>query len=204
MRATLAGLLLAALASTLVAMPAAAQDPGGPYGSTSTTGGPGGQPDCQLLTRAAAPGESARVRLREIPRGTSVQIRLDGEVVAEATASQPGNAPRVTFEVSFVVPADTEPGFHAVTAVGAGFNVPCQRQNGQDLEVSEAQVKGNTVTRDGSRGGSLPRTGIYVALLVAVGLGLVALGRTLLGESHRRSRPSTIDLPSRSMRTPRR
>jgi hypothetical protein len=191
-----------AIALALVgAAPAAAQD--GPYGSTSTTRGPGTQPSCQLRTRAAAPGETVTVHLRAISRGDQVEVRLDGEVVAQATAPSSGSAPRVNFNIDFVVPSDTEPGQHAVTAVGAGFTASCRTANGDDLQVAGSEVLSSGVERGGG-GGSLPRTGMYIALLVALALVLLVVGRAVLTESRRRARSVTLDVHGPTPRTPRR
>ncbi len=191
--------LVALIALTVAAAPVAAQD-GGPYGSTSTTAGPGTQPSCQLRDRVAAPGESVTVHLRAIPRGEQVEIRLDGEVVAEATADSSGSSPRVNMDVDFVVPADTEPGEHAVSAVGAAFTASCTTANGDDLEVASGAVLSGGEERGG---GSLARTGMYLAVLVAIAAGLLIVGRAVLLESRRRARSASIELPGRYPRTPR-
>jgi hypothetical protein len=177
---------------------AAAQD--GPYGSTSTTAGPGTEASCQLRTRAAAPGETVSVRLKAIPRGERVEIRLDGETVAEATATSSGSSPRVNLDVDFVVPADTEPGEHIVTAVSAGFNASCQTANGDNLEVASGAVLSGGEERGG---GSLARTGMYAAILVVTALGLLLVGRAVLTESRRRARSASIDQPRRRPGVPR-
>jgi hypothetical protein len=180
--------LIAFAVLSLWAGPAAAQDD--PYGSTSTTGGNGTQPSCQLRTRSAHPGETVTVRLRAIPRGEEVEVRLDGEVVARATASSSGSSPRVSFDVDFVVPSDTVSGEHDVTAVGAAFTASCTTGNGDRLEVqADSEVRG--IQQD--RGGSLPRTGIYIALLLAVAVALLLVGRAVLKESRRRARAAALD-----------
>ena len=185
----------------LGAAPAGAQD-GGPYGSTTTTGGKGTRPACQLRTEVAAPGDTVTVHLKAIPRGDTVEIRLDGERVARATATSAGAPPRVSFDVDFVVPAGTAPGSHSVTAVGADFNVDCKTKRGEDLTVVEGAVLSKGESRGGG-GGSLARTGMYLALLLAVALGLLVVGRAVLAESRRRARSVTIDVHDRPTRRPR-
>lgn len=198
-------LLLALALVVLGAAPVSAQD-GGPYGSTSTTGGPGTRPSCQLRTRAAAPGETVTVHLKAIPRGEQVEIRLDGEVVAKATATSSGSSPRVNFHVDFVVPSDTEPGEHVVTAVGADFTEPCRTANGDNLQVADTEVLsgGQSRNRGDGGGGSLARTGLYAGLLIAVAMGLLVVGRAVLAESRRRARSVTIDVHGHTPRAPRR
>lgn len=195
-----AGLLLALSLLLLGAAPSGAQD-GGPYGSTTTTEGGGGTPSCQLRTKAAAPGETVTVHLKAIARGDEVEIRLDGEPLAQATATKSGSSPRVSFDVDFVVPTDTQPGTHSVAAVGADFNASCQTGSGEDLEVAAGAVRSGEKERGG---GSLARTGMYLALLVAVALGLLVVGRAVLAESRRRARSVTIDVHPRTPRSPRR
>ena len=168
---------------------AAAQD-GGPYGSTSTTRGPGTQPSCQLRTRSAQPGDTVTVRLKAIPRGEEVEVRLDGEVVAEATATSNGSSPRVTFDVDFVVPSDTEEGDHEVSAVGAAFTASCTTGNGERLEVrASGEVRGKRA----STSDSVAKTPLYGGLLLVLAVALLLAGRAVLAESRRRARAAALD-----------
>ena len=99
--------------------PAAQATGDGPYGGTTTTTDRGPQPSCQLQAESAPPGGTVDRAAQGRARGSRVEIRFDGEVVAEATATGPGASPRVNIDISFVVPADAAPGDHQVTAVGS-------------------------------------------------------------------------------------
>lgn len=166
---------------------AAAQDPSDPYGGTTTTTAtdPGPRPSCTLRTSAAAPGSTATVRVEAAPRGTTIEVRFDGASVASETATGPGSSPRVDVDIDFTVPSDASPGEHTVIAVGADFSAACGTANSGGVEVLGAeQSQGG-----GDGGGSaLPHTGVYVAVLVAVGLALLVAGRALLEAGRRRRR----------------
>jgi hypothetical protein len=157
---------------------------GGPYGSTTTTIGATGvvQPSCELLIASAAPGDNGSVRVGSAPRGSSIEIRFDGGVVAQAEATGPGSSPGVDVDVDFVVPTTASPGTHHVTAVGADFSVTCETSSGEEFAVLSA-----TLTNDGGSG-SLPKTGITVALLLVVAVALVIVGRAVLEASRHRAR----------------
>jgi hypothetical protein len=173
----LAGLLLVGMALSQV--PAGAHVAGdGPYGSTTTTVGGGPDTSCRLRETAASPGQTVTARVHAAPRGSEVEIRFDGAVVAEETATGPGNSPRVNVDIQFAVPSDAQEGDHAVTAVGADYTVSC------GTLTTSGEVLGANEERD--QGGSLPKTGVYVALLLVIGLVLVLVGRVLLVASRRR------------------
>lgn len=176
----------------------AQQDPPGrptttaPYGSSSTTSTPPGQtPSCLLRTEAGAVGTRASVTVRSVARGSTIRLLFDGRQVAEAEATGPGRSKRTNVDIDFTVP-ESRPGMHRVTAVGADFTAACQTSRGEDFEVvADGAVLGAQVTQDQS-GGSLPRTGIYLAiLLAAAAVGLLLLGRALLTGSKRRAAAST-------------
>ena len=184
--------LLLAVASTLVfALPAAAQDD--PYGPTSTTTTAPGSlvPSCRFDLEAGVPGATATVTVHNVPPGGTVRIIIGGEEAGRATAplqgqaasspvlfggvALPAQATTTDLDVPFVVP-DLPPGQHLVTAVGADFTITC--------ETEAIEVLGASESRGG--GGSLPRTGIFVALLLAIALALFLVGRALLHASRRR------------------
>ncbi|MFL6206859.1 MAG: hypothetical protein ACJ739_16075 [Acidimicrobiales bacterium] len=173
--------MLAVLALPTLAHAAPAGD--GPYGSTTTTADHGPQPSCRLRETTVAAGGTATARLKAVPRNSQVEIRFDGEVVAEDTATGPGSSPRVNTDIDFVVPADAEPGDHDVTAVGAEFTAPCGT-----LTTPDGEVLGETITNDGNGSGSLPKTGVYVALLLVIGVALVIVGRAVVEASRQRAR----------------
>jgi hypothetical protein len=192
--AVLALALMVGVGAVIAAAPAGAQEED-PYGSTTTTSTPPGQtPSCRLRTASGEVGSRASVTVKAVARGTTVRLLFDGRPVAEAEATGPGNSPRINVDIDFTVP-EAEPGMHEVTAVGADFSVSCRTSRGNGFEVvGDAQVLSAQVGRgDGGNdgGSSLPRTGIYLGLLVAVALGLVVAGRALLAGSKRRGRAST-------------
>ncbi|MBA2752572.1 MAG: hypothetical protein H0U41_10155 [Actinobacteria bacterium] len=131
--------------------------------------------------------------MSNVPLGAVVTILFAGTEVAQATAPDQqaaatgapvllggvalpagAGAGTTTVEIPFEVP-NVRPGSYVVTATGdtfsanAGFRV--------------------VATGQGSGGGrSIPRTGVYAALMVAVAIGLVLAGRAALEGSRRRKR----------------
>jgi hypothetical protein len=184
-------LAVAAALLAVVALPALAQTsahaaPTGddPYGSTTTTADHGPKPSCRLRETTVAPGDTDTARLKAVPRGSEVEIRFDGRVVAKETASGPGKSPRVNVNIDFVVPSDATSGDHDVTAVSSEFTAPCGT-----VTIPDGEVLGETVTNDGTGGSwSLPKTGVYVALLLVLGVALVIVGRAVLEASRQRAR----------------
>lgn len=188
--------------------PAAAQDPYGGTTTTTTTAPPELEPACALSLTAGAPGAAASVRVTNVPFGATVRILLGGSEVARGTAplqGQSADAPvafggqvlaaqatTTTLDIAFTVP-DLTPGRYLVTAVGADFTLRCGPDPDGLFDVlGSAQGQGGGDVG----GGSLPRTGIYVGLLLAVALALFLIGRALLSASRRRadrveSRPLT-------------
>jgi hypothetical protein len=184
---------LAALGAGLVAVlmlaaPAAAQED--PYGSTSTTHATGPQPSCRLDEPSVTPGSTTVAHVHAAPRGSTVRIFFDGEPVAEAQANGPGSSPQVNIDISYTVP-DVDPGSYEVTAVGATFTASCGNQSVE----GETVVGGKQVERDsvdsrgatGGLGGSLPRTGLAIGMLLAAAVALILGGRALLDRARLRS-----------------
>jgi len=181
-----AAALLAIVALPLLAQTSAQAAPTGddPYGSTTTTADHGPQPSCRLRETTVAPGDTDTARLKAVPRDSEVEIRFDGRVVAKDTASGAGSSPRVNADIDFVVPSDATSGDHDVTAVSSEFTAPCGTAT-----VPDGEVLGETVTNDGTGGsGSLPKTGVYVALLLVIGVALLIVGRAVLEASRQRAR----------------
>jgi LPXTG-motif cell wall-anchored protein len=132
-----------------------------------------------------------------VPVGEHVRILFDGDQVgsgdAEADAvanarssvvrfggaSVPAGVATATVVIDFVVPSRPQ-GTYIVTAVGATFTAPCGPGIGGEFGV--------LATTTGGDDGSLPKTGIYVGVLVAVALALLVAGRALLVASRRRRR----------------
>ena len=184
--AVLVGVLVALALSASFTSPAGAQDDD-PYGNTTTTSAPPGQtPSCLLRTEAGAVGSRASVTVRSVARGSTVRLLFDGRQVASAEATGPGNSARTNVDIDFTVP-EAQPGMHEVTAVGADFTASCRTSHGDGFEVvADGEVLGATVTRD-QGGSSLPKTGVYLGILLATAVGLLLLGRALLAGSKRRA-----------------
>jgi hypothetical protein len=192
--AVLVGLLVSlAFVASLTAAPAGAQDDD-PYGNTTTTAPPGQTPSCQLRTDAGPVGSRASVTVKSVTRGATVRLLFDGRQVATAEATGPGSSPRTNVDIDFTVP-ESQPGMHEVTAVGADFTASCRTSHGDGFEVvADGEVLGNQVTRDNG-GGSLPKTGVYLGILLAIAVGLLLLGRALLTGSKRRAGASAGSRP---------
>lgn len=190
-------LAVAVLALVGLGAPASAQED--PYGSTTTTEGePTFEASCELSVTVAPPGTAVTASVFNVPFGGTVRVLFAGTEVGRATApmSAQATSPAVAFggrvlagqadgvttvTVDFVIPA-VAPGQYLVTAVGDTFTCECS-PNAGGFEVLAA-----TSGTGGGGGGALPRTGIYVALLVAIGLALLVGGRAVLAESRRRKR----------------
>src|SRR5690606_17199204 len=83
----------------------------------------------------------------------------------------------------FIVP-DLPRGDHLLTAVAADFTLTCSPEG--MFEILPASQTGGA---DGNTGPwSLLRTGVFAALLAAGAVGLLVLGRALVGGSFRRQR----------------
>lgn len=184
-------LAMSALLALFIA-PAGAQDD--PYGNTTTTTtAPGDAPTCTFTLKAGLPGASGTVTVSNVPFGGTVRVLIGGTEAGRATAplqaqalgapvlfggqALPSGPATTTLTVPFVVPK-LPPGTYLVSAVGVDFTITC--------EDPEFTVLGSKA----GRSGTLPRTGIYVGLLLAVAIALTLGGRALLAESKRRKRRS--------------
>jgi hypothetical protein len=169
---------------------AGAQD-GDPYGETTTTTlAPGADPSCSLGTESAAPGASAVVTVHDVLEGAEIRLLFDGSEVARQSAdgaAAAAAAAAVDVDMTFVVPGGATPGIHAVVAVGPNFTVACVTASGDGFEVLAASAE------QGDDGGSLPRTGIYAALLVAIALALLVVGRSLTHAARARRAKAEAD-----------
>lgn len=168
-RALRVALLIAT--SVLLAAPAAsAQDD--PYGSTTTTAGaPPASVTCEADLATGQPGDEASATIRNLPPGGEVRLLFGGIDVGGTS----------TDRIDFTVP-DLPPGTHLLTAVGVGFAVSCS------AGLDGVEVLAGTITRRPEGSGALPRTGVFVALLVAVAVALLLLGRALVGVARDRRR----------------
>ncbi|MDP1821167.1 MAG: LPXTG cell wall anchor domain-containing protein [Acidimicrobiales bacterium] len=193
----LAVALLAAAALLIVVAPTAgAQEDGDPYGNTTTTtdGGTDGGIDevtatCTLTLREGRPGDTVTATVDGVFFGESVRILFDGVQVGSTTApvaaeavggavafngvALPAQAETTSVRVTFTVPKAAV-GTHVVTAVGDTFTCFCN-PDGLFRVLAAAKSKS-----------SLPRTGIYLALFLAIAGALLVAGRALIGASRRR------------------
>jgi LPXTG-motif cell wall-anchored protein len=99
--------------------------------------------------------------------GATVEILIAGQVVATTTADEDGN-----FSATFTIPAGLEVGTYTITAVS----------NGVVLSTLEVVVTGSGSTTSGD----LPFTGSSTLPGIGIGIGLIALGSSLLLLSRRR------------------
>ncbi len=181
-------LLVALLTLPALAGQASAQDP---YGSTTTEAPPlTAEVICTASASAGRPGDSVTVTVSNVPAGQSVRILLGGVEVARADAPA-GPGETVTVTATFTIP-ETPPREYLISAVGGTFTAECA--DGFTLVAGatiDRQPGGGSAGGSGGRGsggGALPRTGIYVGLLIAIALVLLLVGRALLEGSRRRRR----------------
>jgi hypothetical protein len=114
--------------------------------------------------------------LSNVPAGTQAQLRFDGEVVNEGAAGSNG-----VLILSYTIPAGTKTGAHTLVFTGAGFQ--CDATAGRNFAVgvlgatftNSSEAAGNAVSRN-----PLVRTGIELALYLAVALVLVLAGFVLV------------------------
>jgi hypothetical protein len=123
-----------------------------------------------------------------VPAGTTVEFRLGGQPVATASSSASTAGAKADAAASFTVP-NLPPGQYELTAVGPGFLVSCTSAGGNGFGVlAEGAETPRGDTGGSPGGGSLARTGITVAVLVAIALALIVLGRGVLEAGRRRRR----------------
>jgi hypothetical protein len=163
---------------------------GDPYGST-TTEAPSSSviATCALSAEAGQPGDSVSATVSGVPAGELVRILFGGIEVGRAEAA-PGPELFTTVTIGFTVP-DVRADTYLVVAVGDTFTAECEAAF--LIVAGEAIQRPGSVDADGNGnsgggGGSLPRTGIYVGLLLAVAVALLLMGRALLEGSRRRRR----------------
>lgn len=173
--------LVVALAVVAQAAPASAQC--GPYGCPPAPpeAAPFPEGTCVLSITSAEPGASVQAEVRNVPVGTTVELRVNGEPVGSQTATTPrqGSDPPVS-DLTFTFAAPAAPGAYEVVAVGPAFQAVC---------TSELAVLGTQATnqpRSESSRGSLARTGVAIGLLVALGIALIVVGRAVHARADRR------------------
>ena len=176
-----AGACLAAIAVVALAGPAHAGE--GPYGPTTTDPPQGGaDASCSLSIEVGAPGDTGTATVTQVAAGQLVRVLFGGVEGGrgEAPADAPGG--RATVSIAFTVP-QLDSGEYLVTAVSTTFTAECS------VGFGVTEVAGAIVDRPGDGNiGPLPKTGVYIALLVAVAVALLVVGRSLLAASRRQRR----------------
>jgi hypothetical protein len=172
----LAALVGAALLAVLAAPVAGAQSD--PYGSTTTTAPGEVEAACTLSVGKAKPAEKVTAKVTGVFFGEKVRILFDDLQVAEVIAPPAGTqtADSTTVTVDFLVPKSAAVGTHIITAVGDTFTGLCNPRG--EFTVLAASK------------GSLARTGVEIALVLAVAAALLLVGRTFVSSSRRRRRGS--------------
>lgn len=155
------------------------------YGCPPSSVPPVINPVCTISPASAAAGDVVTATLSNVPVGREVKLLFDGQVVAQGVTS--GSGATGSVGLSFTVQAGTTAGLHTVVFVGAGFQ--CDPTNGAGYRI--VSVLGESQTRQptsGSSVGTLARTGIAIALLLAIALVLVIAGSALVRATRRRRR----------------
>jgi hypothetical protein len=153
------------------------------YGCTTTTT-QGVSASCALSGSAnVSPGETVVATLDNVPPGTAANLTLDGATVASGTASSQGS-----LTLTFTVPSNAAPGTHQLLFVGGG--VLCDPTGGAGLSVLGAELSRGSTDTPRSGGDTMARTGMKVALYLAIALVLVIIGWTLVQAARRRRRRS--------------
>ena len=192
-RLAFAALGLALLA--VVAAPAAgAQED--PYGSTTTTTSPGnGRGDieatCTLNVDEGRSGDTVTATVNGVFLGETVRLFFDdlqvgittapgvagastgGPVVFNGPALAAQQTPTTSVQITFTVPPAVA-GTHIVTAVGDTFTCFCNPDGAFTVLGAKASK------------GTIPRTGVYVALFLVIAAVLLVVGRALLVAARRR------------------
>jgi hypothetical protein len=176
--AWIAVVLVAMLAG--VGSAAAQDDPYDPYGPTSTDPPTVSSTEagCSLSVDDGQAGRAVTATVTNVPVGELVRILFGGIEVGRATATGPGDAGLTTVTIPYTVPSMTA-GRYLIVAVGSTFTADCAESFG-------VEVGGVSAERPGGNGGALPRTGIYVGLLLAIAFALLVGGRALVEGSHQR------------------
>jgi hypothetical protein len=210
-RLAFAALGLALLA--IVAAPAAGAQEDDPYGSTTTTAPTNGRGDieatCSLSIPEGRPGDTVTATVNGVFLNETVRIFFDdlqvgitkapatlgaqlprtgsvsgqsagGAVVFNGAALPAQQQVTVSVQVQFTVPPAAA-GTHIVTAVGDTFTCFCNPDGAFRVLGAKAAK------------GTMPRTGITIALFLAVAAALLVAGRGLVAASRRRRAGAPVD-----------
>jgi hypothetical protein len=158
------------------------------YGRTTTTSGEGFNEVCVLTDQSGEPGDTVIAEVSGVAAGTEVRILFNGQEVGRGVAEADGDSTTGTAVISFVVPPVPD-GTYTVVATGPTFTEACGGGDGS-FQVLNSQVLDEGATKSGAAGGGglLPRTGIELAMWLAIAAVLVLVGRALLTEARRRRR----------------
>ena len=132
---------------------------------------------CSLSNTDVTAGETVVGHIEGVPDGAQVTVTFEGTPVGQGTASAQAGQSSASADIPFSVPSDAKPGQNTVTFSGAGFTC--------SVSVQVTAVLGENVT---SGGGPLARTGVQIAVLVAVALVLLVVGAQLRAASRNRKR----------------
>jgi hypothetical protein len=169
-----AALLLAVTASLVTATAAfAAQPQIDPAYGPPPPPPPVFNPSCSLSVSTAAAGDPVTGTIDGAAPESEVTVTYDGEAMKSGSTDANGHA-----SIEFTVPATASPGLHEVVFAGAGFS----------CATDITQVLGTSISRSPGGSGSLARTGIQVAFLLAVALVLLIVGLQLVRRARRQRR----------------
>jgi len=141
---------------------------------------------CTVSATAGRPGDMVSATLTNVAVGIHVRLLFDGQQVAEGDTVAMGATGGIT--LTFAVPSNASNGQHTLVFAGAG--IQCDPFGGAGFQVT---VEGEVLARSdsggkGNSGGSLARTGIELALFLAIALVLFLLGSAALRAARRRRR----------------
>jgi LPXTG-motif cell wall-anchored protein len=158
----------------------------GPAGAQSYT-----PPTVRVSDPTPFPGQTITIYGSGFPPLTAITITINPTLYATSDANG-------DWSTTFTIPEDFPLGVHTIVATGGGVTatttftevLPEDGEDGEDGEPAQlAAVSAQPPVSDqaGPSGQALPTTGSDSALLVRVGLVLLAVGGVLVGLARRRS-----------------
>jgi hypothetical protein len=169
---------------------ASAQECDPVYGCPPVTEPGTTEPVCSINATTVSGGETVTASVTDLTPGAAFQVTVDGSVVANGIGDASGNA-----NVSFTVAQGISEGSHPVFVVGAGFSASCGSLTGATVGAGVIENTTTTTTAavgagNGNRvaAGSLARTGVEIAFLLALAACLILVGQRLLAVRRRRLR----------------
>ncbi|MGI8663307.1 MAG: hypothetical protein ACR2LQ_08885 [Acidimicrobiales bacterium] len=166
------------------------------YGCTPTTPVPPPAVTCTISAQVVSRGDVVIGSIHGVLVGTLVSLTIDGTTVGQSYATVDGQGspqPPSTASagvyggaaIAFTVPADFASGAHSFAFVGV--NVSCSLGSVNVLGPSLVGG-GGSGAETGAKSGSLARTGMEVALFLAIALLLILIGSSLVKAARRRRR----------------